>query len=173
MLSLFPQTQIFPDGFSYSPEFLSEAEESILVNLISNISLHTFIFQGFEAKRKVASFGYDYSFDKRTLTKGRQIPVEFDWLIDKVKTYSGIAEDIAELLITEYPPRSVINWHRDAPPFDIIIGISLSADCVFRFRPHDKQNKHVKPSLHYRCCDVPFTSLKAQREAIGNTAYYL
>jgi alkylated DNA repair dioxygenase AlkB len=32
----------------------------------------------------------------------------------------------------------VINWHRDAPPFDIIAGISLLSDCIFRLRPHDK-----------------------------------
>lgn len=44
----------------------------------------------------------------------------------------------AELLITEYPVGSVINWHRDAPPFDLIAGISLMADCTFRLRPNDK-----------------------------------
>jgi alkylated DNA repair dioxygenase AlkB len=44
----------------------------------------------------------------------------------------------AELLVTEYPVGSVINWHRDAPPFDIIAGISLMGDCNFRLRPQDK-----------------------------------
>ncbi len=32
----------------------------------------------------------------------------------------------------------MINWHRDAPPFDIIAGISLMSDCNFRLRPQDK-----------------------------------
>jgi alkylated DNA repair dioxygenase AlkB len=40
--------------------------------------------------------------------------------------------------LTEYPVGAVINWHRDAPPFDIIAGISLHSDCVFKLRPYDK-----------------------------------
>src|SRR5688572_3035585 len=147
MLSLFPQDSIFPEGFSYIPDFLSISEEAILLDLISKISLQTFIFQGYEAKRKVASFGYDYNFEKRNLTKGQAIPEEFRWLIDKVNAHLGTANDFAELLVTEYPPASVINWHRDAPPFDIIVGISLLTDCTFRFRPHDKARQTRKAIL--------------------------
>jgi alkylated DNA repair dioxygenase AlkB len=54
------------------------------------------------------------------------------------------AEELAEILVTEYPPGAVINWHRDAPPFDIIIGISLLSDCTFRFRPYDKAKQGRK-----------------------------
>ena len=36
---------------------------------------------------------------------------------------------------------SVINWHRDAPPFDIIAGISLLSDCSFKLRPYDKTKR--------------------------------
>ena len=46
--------------------------------------LHTFRFQGYEDKRKVASFGYDWSFEKQQLSKGREIPWEFEGLIEKV-----------------------------------------------------------------------------------------
>jgi alkylated DNA repair dioxygenase AlkB len=114
---------------------------------ITNVELHAFLFQGFEAKRRVASFGYDYSFDKRSLSKGKDIPQEFHWLVDKVAGYIGTArEDFAELLITEYPEGAVINWHRDAPPFDTIVGISLAADCIFRLKPHDKQ-KQMRGSI--------------------------
>lgn len=106
---------------------------------INNIELHTFLFQGFEAKRKVASFGYDYSFDNRRLTKGKEIPVVFTPLLEKVANHTGIpVKDFVELLVTEYPTGSVINWHRDAPPFDIIVGISLLSDCTFKLRPHEK-----------------------------------
>jgi alkylated DNA repair dioxygenase AlkB len=97
------------------------------------------LFQGFEAKRRVASFGYDWSFEKRTLSKGKQIPPAFDSLIHKVADKLCVSENsFAELLVTEYPPESVINWHRDAPPFDMIAGISLLSDCMFKLRPHDK-----------------------------------
>jgi alkylated DNA repair dioxygenase AlkB len=106
------------------------------------MNLHTFLFQGFEAKRKVASFGYDWSFEKRILSKGKDIPSVFDSLINKVAMYLNIDRNqFAELLVTEYPIGSVINWHRDAPPFDIIAGISLASDCTFKLRPHDKSKQ--------------------------------
>jgi alkylated DNA repair dioxygenase AlkB len=119
-------------------------EECTVLDLISKIPLHPFLFQGFEAKRKVASFGYDYSFDRRSLTKGEEIPPEFQWLIQKTSGELNIPHDFKEFLITEYPPGAVINWHRDAPPFDIIVGISLLNDCVFRFRPFDKAKQKRK-----------------------------
>jgi alkylated DNA repair dioxygenase AlkB len=139
MSTLFPVEPTFPEGFSYTPDFLSEDEEAELFNLIKNINLHNFNFQGFKANRKVASFGYDYSFDNGKLTKGKEIPATFDFLIEKVSKQVAIPpNEFAELLVTEYSPGTVINWHRDAPPFDLIAGISIIADCTFRLRPQDK-----------------------------------
>ena len=139
MQSLFPQDLQYPPGFSYYPEFLSCDEEKDLMQEIAKIELHTFHFQGYEAKRRVASFGYDYSFDKRTLAKGREIPPAFHAVIEKTARRTAIpAEAFQELLITEYPVGAVINWHRDAPPFGAIAGISLQGDCTFKLRPHDK-----------------------------------
>ncbi|MCW3117634.1 MAG: 2OG-Fe(II) oxygenase [Chitinophagaceae bacterium] len=139
MNTLFPIGPASPEGFEYIPGFLSEDEEIGLYNEISKIELHNFNFQGFKANRKVASFGYDYSFENGSLTKGKDIPPAFNSLIEKVNNYRSIKPaEFAELLITEYPVGSVINWHRDAPPFDIIAGVSLMADCTFRLRPQDK-----------------------------------
>jgi alkylated DNA repair dioxygenase AlkB len=56
---------------------------------------------------------------------------------------------LAEMLITEYPPGSVINWHRDAPPFDQIAGISLLSDVTFKLRPHDKAKQNRKAILSF------------------------
>jgi len=50
------------------------------------------------------------------------------------------------MLITEYPPGTVINWHRDVPQFDLIAGISLLADCTFRLRPYNK-TKQTRSSV--------------------------
>jgi alkylated DNA repair dioxygenase AlkB len=143
MNSLFDISPVYPTGFNYLPDFITIQEEEALCNEISKISLHTFNFRGYEAKRKVASFGYDYSFEKQTLTKGAEIPSVFDSLIGKVGTALSIPKiDFTELLITEYPVGSVINWHRDAFPFRIIAGISLHSDCTFRLRPHDKSKQN-------------------------------
>ena len=142
-MELFQDYKVYPEGFFYWDEFLTIEEEASLLRVIATIPLHTFVFQGYEAKRRVASFGYDYSFNNRRLTSGNPIPETFRPLIEKVaQKLNKPAEVFSELLITEYPPGAVINWHRDAPPFDIIAGISLKASCTFRLRPH-ATNKEV------------------------------
>jgi alkylated DNA repair dioxygenase AlkB len=37
-------------------------------------------------------------------------------------------------MVTEYSPGAGIGWHRDAPQFDTVIGISLVAACRMRFQ---------------------------------------
>lgn len=139
MQLLFPANDIYPHGFSYYDDFISVDEEAELLEVIAHLSLRPLIFQGFEAKRKVESYGYDYNFDNRTVSKGKPIPLGFSRVIGKIASLLNMQVDgIAEVLVTEYPTGSVINWHRDAPPFDIIVGLSLLADCKFQFRPYDK-----------------------------------
>ncbi|MDB5246029.1 MAG: 2OG-Fe(II) oxygenase [Segetibacter sp.] len=139
MNTLFPLEPAFPEGFVYIPGFITPGEEAELYKQVSKVELHNFNFQGFTANRKVASFGYDYSFENLGLTKGKDWPPAFDFLVEKVSKHLNIKPvEFAELLVTEYPVGSVINWHRDAPPFDLIAGISLMSDCNFRLRPHDK-----------------------------------
>lgn len=150
MDTLFPIAPVLPEGFLYFPDFLTEWEEQVLLTDVLDIQRHPFIFQGHEAKRKVASFGYDYSFDEKMLSKGKDIPPFFNKLIDRVGTKLTIErEAFAELLITEYPVGLVINWHRDAFPFDRIAGISLASDCTFRLRPHDKSKQNRNNVLSF------------------------
>lgn len=48
---------------------------------------------------------------------------------------AGVApERLAEMLVTEYRPGAGIGWHRDAPVFGEVVGISLGGACRFRFR---------------------------------------
>ena len=145
MLTLFDQPSLLPEGFYYYPDFISREQEQQLLATIQQLELHAMLFQGYTAKRKVASFGYDYNFSTRQLTKGLPIPENFNWLIDKVAVHMSISkEQIAEVLVTEYPVGSVINWHRDAPPFESIAGISLAADCIFKLRPYEKSLRSGK-----------------------------
>ncbi|HEX8335062.1 MAG TPA: alpha-ketoglutarate-dependent dioxygenase AlkB [Segetibacter sp.] len=139
MNTLFPIESIYPSGYSYLDNFITREEENILLEEISKTELHEFVFKGFTANRKVASFGYDYSFENGSLNKGKEIPSAFNFLIEKVSAHLQIqSSEFAELLVIEYPEKCVMNWHRDAPPFGIIAGISLLSDCVFRLRPQEK-----------------------------------
>ena len=150
MNSLFPVEPVFPDGFVYYSNFLTPGQETALCNAIKEFDLQPLIFQSYEAKRKVASFGYDWNFQTRVLTKGKEIPKAFDSLIQNVSNKIFISNiQFAELLLTEYPVGSVINWHRDAPPFDVIAGISLLSDCIFRFRPYDKKKQSRKALMSF------------------------
>src|SRR4051812_48129858 len=104
MDTLFPITPKFPPGFVYIPDFITEKEEQHLLDIIRGLALHRMKFQGFEANRLVASFGYDYHFDQRRLTTGKAIPEEFLPIVEQVARQIGIPpRDIAELLVTEYP----------------------------------------------------------------------
>jgi alkylated DNA repair dioxygenase AlkB len=150
MDSLFPDEPVFPTGFSYLPEFITAAEEQRLCGIMSTLPLSSFMFHGFEAKRKVASYGYDYHFDSRSITQGNPIPEAFNFLIGRVAEHLKIpAADFKEVLATEYPAGSVINWHRDAPPFALIAGISLASDCTFRLRPYDKAKQSRASTLSF------------------------
>jgi alkylated DNA repair dioxygenase AlkB len=140
MDTLFPVETFRPEGFRYYPDFISNSQERDLIAAIEQQQLHTFVFQGFEARRRVASFGYDWNFSSRRLSKGKEVPSAFLPLIETVASHISIdPRHFAEVLLTEYPEGSVINWHRDAPPFDLIAGISLLSDCTFRMRPHAKE----------------------------------
>lgn len=150
MLTLFDQPPVFPEGFYYYPDFIGLEQEQQLLSIIQKIELQAMVFHQYTAKRKVASFGYDYSFSSKKLTKGIAIPEAFNWLIERVADELLITkEKIAELLITEYPVGSVINWHRDAPPFEHIAGLSLAADCIFKLRPHEKTLQSRKSVISF------------------------
>jgi alkylated DNA repair dioxygenase AlkB len=147
MNTLFPLELKLPEGFNYYPGFLSADEETELYKEILKIELHHLNYHGYKANRKIESFGYDYNFENNKLNKGKNIPAVFDWLIEKTAKYISVARNrFAEMLITEYPPGTVINWHRDVPQFDLIAGISLLADCTFRLRPYDK-TKQTRSSV--------------------------
>jgi hypothetical protein len=110
MATLFDVAPVFPDGFEYFPTFITPTEETAMIAAIAGLALHSMIFHGHTAKRKVASFGYDYSFTSRTLSEGKPIPNAFHSLVKKVGDKLSVSPgDFAELLVTEYPPGSVIN----------------------------------------------------------------
>lgn len=142
MHTLFDIGPELPPGFSYHPGFITPEEEEKLLDIIRQLDLQNMKFHKYEAKRKVISFGKGWSFTEQRLKEATAIPVQLDFLMEKITKHLAIPKLlIAQVLITEYPVGSVINWHRDAPPFDIIAGISLLADCTFKLRPHDKEKQ--------------------------------
>lgn len=172
-MTLFDVAPMLPQGFEYYPNFLTRAEETELATGIRKFDLQTMKFHQYEAKRKVISFGKGWNFTHQQLIPGNSIPILFDPLIDRIVAKLLIKkENIAQLLVTAYPPGSVINWHRDAPPFNIIAGVSLLADCKFKLRPHDKakQLRNATITLDVERCSLYVMQGPAKSEWQHSTA---
>jgi DNA oxidative demethylase len=90
---------------------------------------------GVTAKRRVAQFGWRYSFETYKLTPAASLPPELEDVRNRAAALAGIAaEEFSETLVTEYAPGAGIGWHRDAPHFGIVAGISLGGQCRMRFQ---------------------------------------
>lgn len=127
--TLFPD---LPSGFTYLPDVITEDEEIALVDAISAIVFSDFEMRGVVARRRVAFFGHSYG--------GANVPPLPDFLLPSrmlVAKWAGIDPELFVMaLINEYRPASPIGWHRDAPQYDIVAGISLLSACPMRFRPY-------------------------------------
>lgn len=125
------------DGFSYAPDVLTAVEEARLLEAIADVPLQPFRFHGVEARRRVAAFGVGYSFGGRRLTEAPPLPPFLAALAGRVAPLAGVPPAaLAEALVTYYPEGAGIGWHRDAPPFDVIVGVSLLSACPLRLRPY-------------------------------------
>jgi DNA oxidative demethylase len=125
-----------PPGFVYEAGFLSEREERALLEQLETLAFEPIVIRGQAAKRTARHFGLDYDYEARgRLTPGEQLP---DWLMplrNRCGEFAGVpVEALAEALVQRYPPGSTIGWHRDAPMFGIVVGVSLASDCRMRFR---------------------------------------
>ncbi len=124
-----------PEGFVYRPEFLSQEEERALLDRIRSLAFGEVRMHGVVAKRRVIHFGWLYGYESFRLMPGPPMPDFLMPLRDRCAGAAAVAgDDLAEALITEYRPGAVIGWHRDAPPFGIVVAVSLAGTCRFRFR---------------------------------------
>ena len=123
------------DGLKYEASFLAEAEEARLLDEIRGLEFHEVRMRGVTAKRRVIQYGWHYSFENFKLTEAAPLPAFLVAVRDRAADLAGLdSEALSEALLTEYQPGAAIGWHRDAPPFDIVIGISLLGPARFRFR---------------------------------------
>ena len=123
-----------PDGFVYRPDFISAEEEVELVEAIRHVEFSTFEMRGVVARRRVAFFGSSYDAGR---TATLPLPDFLKPLRERAATFAGVdAGAFAMALINEYPPGAPIGWHRDAPQYDVVFGVSLASACRMMFRPY-------------------------------------
>jgi len=124
--------QDLPPGFQYRDAFISEADEAALLDEIANIAFSTFEMRGVVARRRVAFYGQSYDRESAGPLPDFLFPLR-----ESLAAWAGVPADaFAMALVNEYQPGAPIGWHRDAPQYDIIAGVSLLSACRMSLRPY-------------------------------------
>jgi len=135
--SLFTDINIYPEGFSYQDDFLTEVFEADILSRICTLRLHDTQYKEWTAKRRIVSYGGSYDFTHNKLLKAEPLPA---WLFELRATAAEWsnerAEDFNHAIIAEYQPGTQLGWHRDVHHFETIVGISLAGFAHMRLRPY-------------------------------------
>lgn len=132
---LFGGALALPEDFVYQADFINLEEERELLAGIRQLTLEDAKYREYTARRRVAYFGFDYDFSKNQLGEAAPMPEFLRPLRDKMARWMGIApESFVHALVSEYRPGTPLGWHRDAPDFGRVAGVSLGGRARMRFR---------------------------------------
>ena len=125
-----------PSGLRYEAGFLSEPEEQQLLELMGRVEFREVRMHGQVACRTVRHYGFTYDYETWDVVPGDAMPAELDDVRRRCAQLAGLAaEELAQVLVSRYPPGATIGWHRDASAFGpAVFGVSLGAPCVMRFQ---------------------------------------
>lgn len=130
-----------PAGLDYREEFITGVEEAELITAIASVAFADFEMRGVVARRRVAFLGPSYD-----QSAGSPLPQFLKSLRASAAQWAGVAPDaFAMALLDEYRPGAPIGWHRDAPRYGIVAGISLASACRMRFRLREGPGAVVAP----------------------------
>ena len=133
---LFEFEQQLPDGLMYRPDFISVDEETALLATIASLPLKEAQYRQYTARRRVTGFGSRYDYISNELVAAPPMPAFLAPLTGRVAEWLDIPQSrFVHALVTEYQKGTPIGWHRDAPHFETVVGISLAGSCPMRFRP--------------------------------------
>jgi alkylated DNA repair dioxygenase AlkB len=125
-----------PEGLVYEPDVLTEDEERALLDEIERLAFDEIRMHGVVARRTAKHFGLGYDYERRTPVEDAE-PIP-DWLLPvraKAAALAGVAPDeLVEVLVQRYPEGAQNGWHRDAPNFGTVVGVSLLGPSRLRFR---------------------------------------
>jgi alkylated DNA repair dioxygenase AlkB len=131
-----------PEGLIYAPEFLSGDEERELFAELERLEFHEIVLHGVAARRTARHFGLDYNYEQRThIDEAEPLPSWLEPVRERSAALAGVqTEELVEALVQRYPQGGTIGWHRDAPSFGLVVGVSFGATARLRFRRGSKGN---------------------------------
>jgi alkylated DNA repair protein (DNA oxidative demethylase) len=127
---------MLPDGLIYREDLLTAAEEQALLARFATLDFDEIRMHGVVARRTAKHYGFDYDYERRqALTDAEPIPPWLEPVRVKAGALAGVAADeLVEALVQRYPEGAQIGWHRDAPMFGTVVGVSLLSASRMRFR---------------------------------------
>jgi DNA oxidative demethylase len=100
--------------------------------------------RGVDARRRAAHFGWVYGYESWRISPGPAIPEFLLPLRERAAKLVAVSPtELVEVLINEYPAGAGIGWHRDAPAFGLVIGVSLLSISRLRFRRQGERSRSV------------------------------
>ncbi|HEX6210554.1 MAG TPA: alpha-ketoglutarate-dependent dioxygenase AlkB [Methylomirabilota bacterium] len=137
-----------PAGFLYQSDVVTASEEAQLVSHVRAFAFAEVEMRGRVARRRTAHFGWVYGYASWRIAPGPPIPEVLLPLRARAAALAGVApEALVEVLVTEYPPGAGIGWHRDAPQFGPVVGVSLLGSCRLRFRRGPGAARHPRGAV--------------------------
>ena len=115
-----------------------------MVRVLEGLDYREVVMHGRAAKRTVRHFGMSYDYQSRDAVPGDPLPGELEFLRERCASLAEREpEELVQILISRYPPGAGIGWHRDAPMFGRIVGLSLGAPCRMRFQRRSKEGERL------------------------------
>jgi alkylated DNA repair dioxygenase AlkB len=122
-------------GLATCDDLITEAEAEALTAALAGLPFTPFEFGPFTGARRIVSFGWRYDFGRHRLEAAEPMPDFLAPAHQRAAAFAGLpSEALRQVLVTEYQPGAGIGWHRDRPQFGQVIGVSLGAPAVLRFR---------------------------------------
>ena len=133
-----------PEGLVYRPGLVSPEEEKRLLDVLEELRFDAIVLHGQAAKRTARHYGLGYDYEARTPQPGEPIPEWLEPLRTRAAELAGHEPgELVEALVQRYPAGSTIGWHRDAPAFGTVIGVSLLGTSRMRFQRGKRESRRV------------------------------
>jgi alkylated DNA repair protein (DNA oxidative demethylase) len=143
--SLFPALAPGPPGFRLLEEVVTPPEEQALLAWARGLPLEPYVMHDTPSRRLVAAFGVTYALGQRRVAPS-PLPELLLPLAARCAHLAGLPPgELAQALVTRYPPGAGIGWHRDRGRYGpTVIGVSLASSCRLRLRPRDRERGRAR-----------------------------